>query len=106
MNTELKPAAAVEALGIIAGLDWRKLTESDYASFCGAGPDARIAEMSTSSSIRLSNLFDFDLHAECTEMMAIMGGEEGGYQLEIHGTDPEGDSICISIPVKFDNLIG
>ena len=90
---KLKPAEAIEALGIIASLPWRELTRSDHAAFADAGPDARIAEMGREDSVRFARLFDSEIHADCP-LLAIIGGDS--LQLEIHGVQPSGEPIGIS----------
>lgn len=99
---KLTPHKALELIGHIAALDWRKLDANDRASFADAGPDARIAEVSLSRSAAIVELIEGDQPNDkrlLCELKAIIGGD--ALQIELAGCDIEGDPVAYSIPLAI-----
>ena len=93
MTNQPTPAQTLTLLQTIAGLPWEPLTPNDYATFAGAGPDARIAEVDRNRASTIAEMLDIrpDLE-DRVPMMAILGGETP--TLELHGSNSEGEPMC------------
>lgn len=98
----LKPAAAISMLRLIARQDWREFEPADTHTFADAGPDARIAEVGPGDTAIIAQLFDTPLDPTMG-MMAVLGGES--LQLELHGMNRDGSPAAIGYNLHASDLI-
>lgn len=98
MNAPITPANMIDALRVIVTLPWKALDKADHDLFADAGADARIChEVPLLGQRIICDAFGIP-HFEWG-MLAIIGGD--GLQIELHGTDNEGEPQAYAIPLAL-----
>ncbi len=95
---KLTAADIITIAKVLARLEWRELSNQDSEAFADAGPNARIADVQAGPALDLAEVFDLRINSQdFTPMLAIIGGDDCGQQIEVHGWDQDGDPIALQI---------